>query len=226
MSNRLFTIPKIKRPGTAAAMIAMAASQLGYSETGNNDTAFGEWYGMDNQPWCAMFISWAAAKSGCGKIIPKHAYTPSGAAYFKSKKLWGSKPRVGAIVYYDTAGLGRISHVGVVDQVFSDGSWTSIEGNTNAAGGREGRVVRRQKRRTVGKRGGFGYPKYAAVPKKAKASISKPVPSPSSGRKTVKQIAQEVVEGKWGDGPDRRIKLERAGYPYAAIQHEVNDLLN
>lgn len=138
-------------------------SQLGYTEGSNNNTKFGRWYGLNLQPWCAMFVSWCAAKARVTSIVPKHAYTPAGAQWFKSRNQWGHKPRVGAIVYYDTAGLGRISHVGVVEKVFRDGSWYAIEGNTNAAGSREGRIVRRQKRTTTGRRGGFGYPDYTAL---------------------------------------------------------------
>ena len=29
----------------------------GYLETGNNDTVFGKWFGLNNQPWCAMSAS-------------------------------------------------------------------------------------------------------------------------------------------------------------------------
>lgn len=169
MTTALKPVPAVKNPGTAAAMIAVAASQLGYTEGSNNDTIFGKLYGLNRQPWCAMLLAWARGPAGCTKVIPRFAYTPAGAQWFRDRGQWGKTPRVGAIVFYDTAGLGRISHVGIVDQVFADGSWTSIEGNTNAAGSREGRVVRRQKRRTVGtSRGGFGYPAYAKAPIKPK----------------------------------------------------------
>lgn len=221
MTRPPLKVPRIKYPGTAQALVAIASSQIGYTEGKNNDTVYGKWYGIPNAPWCAMFITWCAFVSGCRKIIPKHAYTPAGANWFKQKGQWGNTPRVGAIVYYDTAGLGRISHVGVVDQVLDDGSWTSVEGNTNAAGSREGRIVRRQKRRSVGTRGGFGYPKYARVPKPRPQSAPAPVPA----RKTVQQIAQEVVKGKWGNGAERKERLQRAGYPYAAVQNAVQDLL-
>lgn len=137
-------------------------SQLGYTEGANNATKYGAWYGLNHQPWCAMFVSWAAAKARVAAIVPRHAYTPAGADWFKKRGRWGNKPRVGAIAYYDTAGLGRISHVGVVEKVLPDGAWYSLEGNTNAAGSREGRVVRRQRRTMVGKQGGFGYPDYTA----------------------------------------------------------------
>lgn len=35
----------------------IAKGYLGYTETGNNDTQFGKWYGLNNQPWCAMAAS-------------------------------------------------------------------------------------------------------------------------------------------------------------------------
>jgi len=35
----------------------IAKSYEGYLETGNNDTVFGKWYGLNNQPWCAMSAS-------------------------------------------------------------------------------------------------------------------------------------------------------------------------
>jgi LysM repeat protein len=41
-------------------------------------------------------------------------------------------------------------------------------------------------------------------------------------KKTNAEIAQEVIEGKWGNGSDRKKKLEAAGYDYNAIQSLVN----
>lgn len=45
-------------------------------------------------------------------------------------------------------------------------------------------------------------------------------------KKTVSQLAQEVLDGKWGNGADRKKKLTAAGYDYAAVQAEVNKLAN
>lgn len=149
---------------------------LGYREGPNNDTKFGRKYGMNFAPWCGIFVSIKAQEARVQSIVPKFAYTPAGAKFFQEHHMengnpqWGDKPRVGAIVFYDTAGLGRISHTGVVEKVFRDGSWYAIEGNTNAAGSREGRVVRRQKRTKVGPRGGFGYPDYTALARKELAA--------------------------------------------------------
>lgn len=41
-------------------------------------------------------------------------------------------------------------------------------------------------------------------------------------RKNNEQIANEVIEGKWSNGQDRKIKLAQAGYDYNAIQKIVN----
>lgn len=50
--------------------------------------------------------------------------------------------------------------------------------------------------------------------------------TPSQNKKTNAAIAQEVLEGKWGNGNDRYQRLTAAGYNYDAIQDIVNDLVN
>lgn len=47
----------------------------------------------------------------------------------------------------------------------------------------------------------------------------------SSTKKSVTEIAKEVIAGKWGNGSDRKKKLTAAGYDYAAVQKKVNELL-
>ena len=44
--------------------------------------------------------------------------------------------------------------------------------------------------------------------------------------KTVEDVAREVIAGKWGNGTDRRIALEGAGYSYADVQTMVNRMLS
>lgn len=48
---------------------------------------------------------------------------------------------------------------------------------------------------------------------------------PSASKKTVAQLAQEVIDGKWGNGTARMNALEKAGYDYEAVQAEVNKKL-
>lgn len=40
--------------------------------------------------------------------------------------------------------------------------------------------------------------------------------------KTVEQLADEVIAGKWGNGKDREKRLTAAGYDYKAVQNAVN----
>jgi hypothetical protein len=51
---------------------------------------------------------------------------------------------------------------------------------------------------------------------------SNPVTPPPSGGKSIAQIADEVIAGKWGNGDFRVTRLRNAGYDPAAIQAEVN----
>lgn len=158
---------------TAAALLDVARAELGTAEDppGTNQVRYNNWYygrevSGSAYPWCAVFVSWVADRAGATDVIPKHAYTPTGASWFQRRgaSAWGSEPRIGAIVYYANFGLGRISHVGIVETVHPDGSWTAIEGNTDASGSRTGGQVMRQTRRSVGAGGGFGYPAYGAEP--------------------------------------------------------------
>lgn len=41
----------------------------------------------------------------------------------------------------------------------------------------------------------------------------------------IETIAAEVIQGDWGNGEERRERLEQAGYDYDAVQARVNDLL-
>lgn len=47
----------------------------------------------------------------------------------------------------------------------------------------------------------------------------------SEGGKSVEEIAREVLQGKWGNGADRKARLEAAGYDYAEVQAKVNALV-
>lgn len=59
----------------------------------------------------------------------------------------------------------------------------------------------------------------------AASKPSKPAPKPAkkpAKKKDINTIAQEVIKGAWGNGDDRRRRLEAAGYNYAAVQNAVN----
>lgn len=47
----------------------------------------------------------------------------------------------------------------------------------------------------------------------------------NSNKKSIATIAQEVIDGKWGTGSDRKKKLTAAGYDYNKVQNKVNDII-
>lgn len=70
--------------------------------------------------------------------------------------------------------------------------------------------------------GAFGIKAKAEVKKEEKKTETKTV----AKKKTVDQLAKEVIAGKWGNGATRKKKLTAAGYDYAAVQKRVNELLS
>lgn len=51
------------------------------------------------------------------------------------------------------------------------------------------------------------------------------VNTPAPAKKSVDQIANEVIAGKWGNGDDRKKRLTAAGYNYNEVQAAVNKKL-
>ena len=47
----------------------------------------------------------------------------------------------------------------------------------------------------------------------------------TSSKKSNEEIANEVIQGKWGNGQDRKNRLTNAGYNYQAVQNIVNQKL-
>ena len=74
--------------------------------------------------------------------------------------------------------------------------------------------------------GNWLYARLGDLANKVTANLQgvpvKPSPSPS---KSIDAIAREVIRGNWGNGADRKARLESAGYNYSAVQERVNELL-
>lgn len=72
----------------------------------------------------------------------------------------------------------------------------------------------------------FGrYTEYGYLTKYVDYSTeSTPEPEPEK-KKTINQLAKEVIAGKWGVYPERKNLLEKAGYNYAKVQARVNELM-
>lgn len=124
-------------------------------------------------------------------------------------------PSPGDAIFYDWQDSGSgdntgwPDHVGIVETI-SGSTITVIEGNKSDAVGRRtlqvnGKYIR-----------GYGVPKY---------SSGSADPAPVTPAKTVDELAQEVLDGKWENGTDRKERLTSAGYDYSAVQAKVNALV-
>lgn len=50
--------------------------------------------------------------------------------------------------------------------------------------------------------------------------------TPTPVLRSIHEIALEVINGDWGNGDERRVRLTNAGYNYDEVQAEVNDILS
>lgn len=168
--------------------------------------------------WCAAFASAAAIKAfgkdQAKKYFPLSANCGTIISKAKSMGIWVESdsytPKVGDWILYDWDDSGKgdntggPDHVGIVEGV-SGSQIQIIEGNYSKAV--KERVIKINGRYIRG----FVVPKYAAM---------------ATSKKSVDQLAQEVLAGKWGTGSTRKKNLEAAGYDYYAVQKRVNEILN
>jgi len=159
----------------ADTVLRKAAGEIGFREGRDNDGnwnnrgKFTTWYAerMNNSifltaSWCAIFVSWVAWQTGAlGTMIPLHAWTPGGLAWFKKRGRVVSTPRRGDIVYFYYPSMGRVAHVGFVESV-SNGYIVTIEGNTNVTGSSQGNGVYRL-RRKINSNQIFCRPAYSKI---------------------------------------------------------------
>lgn len=113
-------------------IVEIALSQKGYHEGPNNDTKYGEWYGLNYNPWCAMFVSWCAFQVGIlDNLIPKFAGCTTGFRLMTNMGITTKEhivPQKGDLIFFDWDNSGDYDHVGIVTNADNDYVWT-IEGN-------------------------------------------------------------------------------------------------
>ena len=123
----------------------------------------------------------------------------------------GKTPKLGAIICWEGKG-SKAGHVAVVEDIYSDGSIVT----SNSA-----------------YKGTNFYMKTLKAPNyymgdlyKFEGFIYLPMEFEEEKlNKTVAELAQEVLDGKWGNGQERYDRLTIAGYDYNAVQKEVNRLV-
>lgn len=66
---------------------------------------------------------------------------------------------------------------------------------------------------------------FGRVKEKAIQSTPKITQKAKVTKKSINEVAREVINGKWGNGSDRVNKLRASGYDYDKVQDEVNKIL-
>lgn len=185
--------------------------------------------GLKMQPnwaWCACTWSALAIKLGYEAIMPIEISCGNLIEMARKMGIWqendGFIPSMGDAILYDWQDSGKgdntgwPDHIGVIEYVNTDsGYMVVIEGNYSDA----------VKRRTISINGryirGFITPKYDVVSSSADAQFAA-----TEEKESEETIAREVIVGKWGNNPERRKRLEEAGYNYDLIQAKVRQILN
>ena len=98
--------------------------------------------------WCAAFVNWVHMKAGVETGIKSPAWSPSwfaDASRITYKRSWNKEiePKPGQVFGLYFSSLKRVAHVGFIDS-FDKKNLYTVEGNTNAAGSREGDGVYRK----------------------------------------------------------------------------------
>ena len=216
---------------TRAAIVALAKSWKGKKESDGSHREIIDIYNsykphprgyalQYSDAWCAGTASALAIKLGYTDIIPVECSCFYWVEHAKAMGIWVENdayvPKEGDFVLYDWSDSGSgdntaaPDHIGIVTKAGKT-SFTVTEGNkNNAVGDRTMQVNGRYIR-------GFVCPKYDET-----GSTSKDT---STAKKSVATLAKEVLDGKWGNGDDRKQRLTAAGYDYAAVQAKVNELL-
>ena len=101
-------------------VIELCEASVNYTEGPNNDTTFGKWFGLNNQPWCAMAASKMYFDAG---ILASVANTKKG---FASCDLWLKyltknnqlvpigQAKAGDLVFFQFDEDAQPDHVGIV----------------------------------------------------------------------------------------------------------------
>lgn len=138
-----------------SAALALGITQLGTKESpaNSNHTPYGAWYGVDYQPWCAIFVTWCFEQAGDSPSFVKgsrYAYVPYVVADARAGRYGlttTDDPIPGDLVCYDWEGNGEYDHVGLFEEwIYSTSEFTAIEGNTSTSSNSNGGQVMRRSR--------------------------------------------------------------------------------
>lgn len=147
---------------TASKILDVARKEIGTKATNVKKCKYNTWfYGSavsgSQYDWCAAFVCWVFNQAGASDMIPvKSAGCGVLAAGFNNKdRFYKSGFKPGDIVFFhwsnekssSVPGAYTLDHVGIIEKCNSDGTYTTIEGNTGSTS--NGEVMRRTRSASV-----------------------------------------------------------------------------
>ena len=202
---------------TASDVLRIARAEVGYCRYDDPErgTKYGRWYeseadgpggydyGANGVAYCAMFASWVLAQAGVECAGMPGAYCPS---IHHSQTLAASQLQPGDLVLFDWDNDNTDDHIGIVaSNDAAAKTIRTIEGNTSG-----GRVAERTRA-------------YSAICGGIRPAYDG---QGSTGATAVdRALVLKVVNGDYGNDPERRRNLEARGYDYEAVRAAVNAYL-
>lgn len=143
---------------TASDIVSKAKSYIGTKESpsGSNNVIFNTHYHGKTvkgaYPWCCVFVWDIFRLCGASSLFydgKKTAYCPDLQVWAKEKNLLCDKQsgQPGDIILFDWNGNMLADHVGIIEKKNSDGTYTTIEGNTSITSNDNGGAVMRRNRK-------------------------------------------------------------------------------
>lgn len=173
-------------------VLRVAKKEIGYKETGVNNTKYGKAYGMNGAYWCAIFLWWVFKEAGASKSFyngKKSASTKELANYYQSKKQWNRIPQVGSFLFAKRTGVTGIGHIALVESMTAS-TVTTIEGNSGNA---VKRVVRRKNDPNIV---GYGHPPYTASSSGGTSSGGATAPAAGASDDSLKKALEALAKEK------------------------------
>lgn len=159
--------------------------------------------------WCAASVTVAAMETDNAKVIPPECGCGEMMRYAKQRNIFAGpdyRPKLGDLILYSWNQDSWPDHIGIV---------YSYDNNTDMIVTIEGNY--RDSIRTREIVGGSGYivgyicPRYETLDGEDDPEL--------------RAVALAVIQGKYGNGLIRRLKLTAAGYRYDDVQAMVNKIL-
>ena len=152
-------------------VIALARAEIGVMEdpAGSNRQKYGEWYGMNGQPWCVMFLAWCLYYAGERSAFMAGAKTASCGTLLRWYRAEGrtvpaEQIQPGDIVILNFSGTSETQHCGLVVDALKMGYFQTIEGNTSQSGSQSNGGQVCLKTRNLSQVVGVCRPRYSPKP--------------------------------------------------------------